>query len=89
MNENLVVSDSKELNRCLENETNLKKEAFVREINDKKLMIDQILNWVDKRLGDFNPEKCGRDAPLENKFEELCHFTKEIAKKYVTFSLIQ
>lgn len=81
-NETLMISDSREHGRsCVE--VGQQKEALLKETNDNRLLIDQVVSWVDRRLQDFHMESPSKEASFERKFQELCATVKEHAKKYV------
>jgi hypothetical protein len=87
-NDTLMISDSRDHGHsCLE--VGQQKEALLKETNDKKLLADQILNWIERRLQDFHTESPTKDIPFERKFQDLCETVKEHAKKYVIIVLLR
>jgi hypothetical protein len=50
----------------------IQKEALLKDINDKRLMADQILSWIDRRLQEFHMETPSKDIPFDRKFKDLC-----------------
>jgi hypothetical protein len=46
-------------------------------------MIDQITNWIDRKLQDFHPEEYQKELPVEVKLKMLSRLLTESIKKYV------
>jgi hypothetical protein len=65
-NETLMINDGKD--RRTGSELCQQKEALLKETNDKRLLADQIISWVDRRCQDFHLDAASKDAPLELKF---------------------
>jgi hypothetical protein len=77
-----MMTDSRDHGKsCIE--IGQQKYALLKEINDKKLLADQILNWANRKLQEFNMEAPCKEIPFERKFQELCASIKGHVKKYV------
>jgi len=48
-NEHLLINDGKDYDRDKDELLNEKKIAYTREINENKLLLDNILNWITKK----------------------------------------